>query len=217
MRGYFCSFVASALINTSSMPKNSFFIVLVPYFRGGVFLLSLLSVSCSNSLDDIKRVDIGDAQNIEKAQDVEIFYSDSAIVRLRITADEMRNVLDRENPKRDFPKGIWVDFFDMRGQKTSELTAKYAEYKEIERMIELRDSVVLWNEKNEKLETEQLFWNEKDGRIYSNKFVKITTFSEIITGYGFSSNMEFSQWEIDSVSGIFPASTFMNEKPNFGR
>jgi hypothetical protein len=68
---------------------------------------------------------------------------------------------------------------------------------------------VVSNYKNEKLETEELFWNERDGRIYSKKFVKVTTPSEIILGYGFSSNMEFTEWEIDSVSGIFQSGTLI--------
>jgi LPS export ABC transporter protein LptC len=89
------------------------------------------------------------------------------------------------------------------------LTAKYAEYAENEKIIVLRDSVVIRNYKNEQLETEELFWNERDSRIYSKKFVKVTTPQEIIHGYGFSSNMEFTEWEIDSVSGIFQSGTLM--------
>lgn len=168
--------------------------------------------ACANSLEDLERVKVEQQGNIESATNVEILYSDSAIVRLRIKAPAMRNIVDNQKPKREFPKGVLVDFFDANQQQTSQLTAKYAEHKEMEKIIELRDSIELWNYKNEKLETEQLFWNQATGRIYSTKFVKITTPTEIIWGYGFNSNMEFTEWEINSVRGVTQSGTLLDGK-----
>jgi hypothetical protein len=34
---------------------------------------------------------------------------------------------------------------------------------------------------------------------------------EIIHGYGFSSNMEFTEWEIDSVSGVFQSGSLIEK------
>jgi len=175
-----------------------------------VFVLTIcLSLSCSNDLKDIQALTPDELANTEWAKNVEILYSDSAIVRLRLNAPIMLNKQEQQKPKREFPDGISVDFFDANQFQTSELTAKYAEYLELQKYIVLKDSIVLWNYKNEQLETEELIWDEKDGRIYSNKFVKITTPTEVILGYGFSSNMEFTAWEIDSVSGIFQAQNLL--------
>jgi LPS export ABC transporter protein LptC len=172
-------------------------------------LILWLSVSCSNRIEDIEVIKQRTEGNVESAKDVSILYSDSAIVRMRIRAPLMLNSQSAAAPKRTFPDGVWVDFFDSRQEPSSHLTAKYAEYAENEKIIVLRDSVVIRNYKNEQLETEELFWNERDSRIYSKKFVKVTTPQEIIHGYGFSSNMEFTEWEIDSVSGIFQSGTLM--------
>lgn len=172
-----------------------------------------LNLACSNILEDVERIRInGEESNIESAKDVDILYSDSAVVRMRIKAPVMNNKNDFNDPKRTFPNGVWVDFFDSNKSPSSHLTAKYAEYSENDRIITLRDSIVITNYRNEQMETEELFWNEKDGRIYSKKFVKITTPSEIIHGYGFSSNMEFTEWEIDSVSGVFQSSSLIEGK-----
>ena len=174
-----------------------------------LFSIIFLLCSCSNSLEDIERVKINDEANVESAKDVDILYSDSAVVRMKIKSPLMQNRQNKDNPTRVFPKGVWVDFFDKSKSPTSHLTAKYAEYSEKEKVITLRDSIVVTNYKNEKLETEELFWNERDGRIFSKKFVKVTTPTEIIHGYGFSSNMEFTEWEIDSVSGVFQSSSLI--------
>ena len=172
-----------------------------------LFLFTLFA--CSNRLEDVNRISLKEASNIETAKDVDILYSDSAVVRMRIKSPLMQNKILKDDPTRVFPNGVWVDFYDKSKAPTSHLIAKYAEYSEKQKLITLRDSIVVSNYKNEKLETEELFWNERDGRIYSKKFVKVTTPSEIILGYGFSSNMEFTEWEIDSVSGIFQSGTLI--------
>jgi LPS export ABC transporter protein LptC len=180
----------------------------LPFFL--VFgLIASLFFSCSNDLKDIERIKLNEQPNIEQAKNVEILYSDSAIVRMRILAEEMRNIVDAKEPKREFPKGVLVDFFNENQGKSSQLSANYAEYMEKKKEIILRDSVVIWNFRNEQLETEELIWKERSNKIFSKKFVRITTPTEIIEGYGFSSDMEFTNWEIDSVSGIFESKTFI--------
>ena len=56
-------------------------------------------------------------------------------------------------------------------------------------------------EKGDILNTEQMFWNTKEHVIYSDKFVKITTASQIIMGYGFESDERMSKYEIRRPSG----------------
>jgi LPS export ABC transporter protein LptC len=173
-------------------------------------LFSFVILSCSNKLEDIDKITLKELSKTEIAKNVKIIYSDSAIIRMIIVAPFMQSSISLENPKKIFPKGVSVDFFDNNQHKSSQLSANFAEYLENERIINLKDSIVIRNYKNEILETEELFWVEKDSKIYSKKFVKITTESEIIHGYGFSSNMEFTNWEIDSVSGIFEAKSLSN-------
>jgi LPS export ABC transporter protein LptC len=168
-------------------------------------------LSCSNSLEDIEKIKLTNLSKTESAKDVRIIYSDSAIVRMIIKAPLMQSNISIEAPKKIFPKGVLVDFYDNNQNISSHLTSKFAEYLENEKMIFMRDSIVIRNYRDEQLETEELYWVEKDSKIYSKKFVKITTNTEVIHGYGFSSNMEFTNWEIDSVSGIFESNALINE------
>lgn len=57
------------------------------------------------------------------------------------------------------------------------------------------------NEKNEKLNTEHLIWNERTKKIYSDDFVKITTPDEIIFGNGFEADQDFSRYKIMKIKG----------------
>ena len=79
----------------------------------------------------------------------------------------MQSSISLENPKKVFPKGVLVDFFDTNQNKSSNLSANFAEYLENEKIINLKDSVIIRNYKNEILETEELLWVEKDSKIFS--------------------------------------------------
>ena len=62
-------------------------------------------------------------------------------------------------------------------------------------------NVELTNQKEEKLNTEQLIWDEKTNLIYTEKLVKITSKNEVIFGEGFESTPNFSTYKITNVRG----------------
>lgn len=183
------------------------------FCRLGFSWLAIVFVAgCENDLKEVKRLSYQGKTGIERADTIEILYSDSAVVRVRILAPLMFIHLGIENPHREFPNGIHVDFFDRYKQPTSFLTAKKAYHYEKQGRVDLKDSVCVWNTKQERLETSELFWDERAERIYSNKNVKISTPTETIYGKGFRSNVDFTDWQIDSVSGIIRADKLIDEK-----
>ena len=149
----------------------------------------------------IQRVISQEEKAIERARDVEILYSDSAIVRVRIKAYTMLNHLDKKEPRREFPEGFLVDFLDEKKRVSSQLSANYAMQYINESKVYMEDSVVVWNKVGERLEAEELTWDEKNERVFSDEFVKMTTRDQIIYGYGFTSNLEFTRWKIKQVTG----------------
>ncbi len=156
-------------------------------------------------MEDVQRLQIASEIGIERADSVVMLYSDSAVVRMRAEAPLMLYYLDPRNPRREFPTGIAVWFFDSRQEPTSQLTARFAEQFEQSQRITLRDSVVIWNYRNERLQTEELICDEREQKIYSSRLVTITTPTQIIYGKGFRSNLDFTDWRIDSVRGTVQA------------
>ena len=47
------------------------------------------------------------------------------------------------------------------------------------------------------------FWDEKQERVYSDKFIRIEQEDKIITGYGFESNQQMTEYQIYNNTGIF--------------
>ena len=107
-----------------------------------------------------------------------------------------------KEPFTEFPGGVTVTFFEKSLQPTSKLTAQYAIRRQKDKETVVRDSVVWYNiHKKEQLETEELIWNEKTNKVYSDKFVKITTETESIYGEGFEADQNFTYYKIKDIHG----------------
>lgn len=167
-----------------------------------LFLVAGIS-SCETDLSEVKVIASNEINlPVETSRNIEIIYSDSANVKARLKSPFLKHFKVERNPYYEMPEGLHVDFFNIERVVESQLSAKYGVRYENQGIIELRDSVVAVNTKGETLNTERLIWNEKTDKIYSNKFVKITTADKVIYGNGFESNQNFTRYRILDVKGI---------------
>lgn len=160
-----------------------------------------LLAACNDLKEEKRQVFTENDVVIEVGREVEILYSDSAVVRVRVTGPLLHNYTDRENPRQEFPAGVKIDFLEPNLSIRSTLTAKTAARYQEKGQIIARDSVVLVSAKQEKLETEELIWDEKKAKVYTEKFVKVTKPGEIIYGYGLEAEQDFSYWKITVPKG----------------
>ncbi len=161
--------------------------------------------ACTDLKKETRQVFTQDDVAMEVARDVEILYSDSARVRVRISGPVLHNFTERDDPRQEFPQGVKVDFLDERQQAKSTLTAKNAIRRQDKGQVTARDSVVLNTVRGERLETEELIWDEKTEKIFTDKFVKVTKPGEIIYGFGLEANQDFSYWKITVPKGRIKA------------
>ena len=172
-------------------------------FLSCLLVSSLTFLGCEQTIVEMQKEFSKKDVYIEHVEDVEILYSDSAVVRMRIQAPQLRNFIESNKERKEFPKGLQVDFYNESGVITSTLTAKYAMNYERENRIVIQKDIVVTSANNEKLETDELIWDESKKQLYTDKWVKVTTTDELIYGYGFTSNQEFTKWQINKVNGRF--------------
>jgi LPS export ABC transporter protein LptC len=175
---------------------------LIAFLYGfGFFLLLLAGSGCKSDMDTINRITARQNFPKESAQNVEMIYTDSGLLKAKLFAP----VLERHetsSPYLELPKGIKAYFYSAGNPKPeSMLRANYAIRYEAEKRMVLRNEVVVVNVQGDTLETEELIWDELTGKIYSEKFVKITTPEHQIWGNGFESNQNFSRYKIKDVRG----------------
>ena len=159
--------------------------------------------SCENNIQVVNALTNPSTLPTVTATKAEIIYSDSAKVKVKIVAPEIEHF--DQNPKDqywEFPKGIHVYFYNDSLTVKAEVMAKYAIYHEVQKLWEARNDVVVINTKGEKLNTEQLFWDENKKIIYSKMYSRITTPTGFHSGdNGFKANEDFSDWTFFGASG----------------
>lgn len=168
------------------------------FFFASLFLIFQSFTGCDMQADEQKRQDFTyEDTQVEVGKEVEILYSDSARIRVRITGSLMHYFNERDNPRQEFPAGVKVEFLADDLHIKSTLTAKTAVRKQEQGLVTARDSVVMITDKQEKLETEELIWDERTKKVHTDKFVKVTKpGGEVIYGYGLEAEQDFSYWKI---------------------
>ena len=174
---------------------------MVCLYRIVIFSVLFASAACHRDAPESSYIISPEQVNVEHGKDVEIIYSDSARVRVKVTGPTLLYYNDRVNPRQEFVDGTVVYFYDDQKRVQSTLTGKYAIRDERKKETVVRDSVIWQSEKDGRLETSELIWDEKENYIYSRRFVKIIQPGQTITGYGFQTNQDFTDWKIGVPKG----------------
>ncbi len=92
-------------------------------------------------------------------------------------------------PYTEFPRGIHIETFkDSTGTVESILTADYAIFWTKKELWEAKGNVKAVNADGRILETQQLFWDQRTQKIYSNVDTKVTEGEDVMIGVGFESD-----------------------------
>ena len=137
-----------------------------------------------------------------EAEDFQMIYSDSSVVRFKLITPKMiRYDQEEEEPMTEFPEGVEIEKFDKDMQVVSRITSNYAQYFDKQKKWIAKNNVIVVNQDGDSLKTEELIWEEGKEKIYSDQFVKIIRKDQIINGIGFESDQNMSNWEIKEVKG----------------
>lgn len=172
-----------------------------------IILIAGAMISCDKSIDFVPKTDLTKIPS-GTAKDFETVFSDSGKIQLIMTAPILEQYDNVEVPFTEFNAGIKILFYDGNKESIGSVTSKYARFTESKNLWELRDSVIVVNENDEKLETELLFWNQQKDLIYTDRFVKISTKDQISRGTGFESDSRLNKRRIRKVS----ATIYLNDE-----
>jgi LPS export ABC transporter protein LptC len=142
-----------------------------------------------------------DQLGIERGKDVEVIYSDSARIKVRVTGPTMLYYTEKNEPKQVFPDGTITYFYDDNQLEMGVLRGKYAIRDERKRQVIVRDSVIWESKTDGRLETSELIWDEATNIIRSTKFTKITRDNRVMTGFNFETDDKLSRWKFLAPRG----------------
>jgi LPS export ABC transporter protein LptC len=92
-------------------------------------------------------------------------------------------------------RGVRVDFFDDKGQRSSTLTAREGELNQQRHDMVARGNVVLQTTEGTRMSTEELQFVNDHQRIVSDRFVRVERAGDVLTGIGFESDPNLEHFE----------------------
>jgi len=164
-------------------------------------LVIAMLFACKNDLNEIAAMDFSDTIPDVSARNIDFTFSDSAEVQVRLTGPVM-HAYEGDDPYMVFPEGFLVEFYDSVMSVTTTITGNYGVHYSKKQLMEARENVVVVNYKTgERLDTEELVWDQAKELIYSYKFVKITSEDGVLYGDTLLADQDFSKRRILHPSG----------------
>ena len=171
-----------------------------------LILLCVCMMSCQKRSVKLRAAAVTDraAMPVLEAEDVMTLISDSGVTRYRIKASKWRIYDKADTPYWEFPKGVFLEKFNINLESEATIEADYAYYNEPSQLWMLRGNVKAINLEGEQFETPLLFWSQKDKSVYSDSSIVITREVSIVKGVGFRSNQTMTEYTILHPTGVFP-------------
>ncbi len=172
-----------------------------------------LMLTTSSCKDDAKIDTLALADSVDiptmMTRDVETLISDSGVTRYRIVTPLWIVYDEVEEPYWKFPEGLDLTKFDNFFRTETTVRADSATYFKNKQLWRLDGNVRIVNILNEKILTEQLFWDQRAHKIYSDSFVHIEQTDRVLEGlHGFETNEQMTNYRMRSFSGVFRDTEF---------
>ncbi|MCX7743434.1 MAG: LPS export ABC transporter periplasmic protein LptC [Flavobacteriales bacterium] len=170
-------------------------------YGGIAALAAMLFFSCTNELEKI-RFDETEDIPVAITKDVILLYSDSARLVSRIQAP-LRNDYLGNHPRSEFPEGITISFFDSNQKPQIQLRADFGIIWQHSGTLNFYGHVELKNKNGSVLKTEELTWDNKLKKIYTQRPIEILDEGRMLTGQGLVAHENFEEYIILIPTGTF--------------
>jgi LPS export ABC transporter protein LptC len=154
-------------------------------------------LACENNVNEVQALSarIG---GIDVGKDVSIFISTDGKMTAKLMAPLMKKYLVDSGRMVEFPNTIKVDFYKDSLHIESKLSADYANYKEEENKIFLKDNVIVYNVLGDTLWCKEMIWDQVTNKFTTDKEVIVKQHNPIakIYGKGFEANQDLSDIHI---------------------
>ena len=169
--------------------------------NSGLLLLLVTGLfSCESNFKEVQKQNFSEFAPSGEADDFNMKYTDSGRIKSILISPKMLDYATVAFPFTEFPKGINVTLFDVKNKKTF-VTSNYAlNYKGTD-VIDLQGNVKITNEFGQVLETDQLYFDQKNEWFYTEKKFKFTDPKGVSFGEGIDFSKDFKIVNSQKISG----------------
>jgi LPS export ABC transporter protein LptC len=163
-------------------------------------LLGLSIVSCESNFKEVQKMGLSEFAPSGDADSINLKYTDSGRITANLISPKMLDYATVAYPFTEFPKGMHLTLFDKNGKQTY-IDAKYAISHKTTNIIDLQGNVKISNQNGEILETEQLYYDQKNEWFFTEKKFKFTSPKGVSYGEGIDFSKDFKKVNSQKISG----------------
>lgn len=165
-----------------------------PLLGGATLLFSCSSESAVGSYNP-------ETMLTQQSDTLTVLVSKNGVKSYRFYAPLMERYELAAEPYMEFRRGVDIITYDSLGAVESTLKADYGISYEKRELWEARGNVVAEGEGGRTLYTQQLFWDQKTDRVYSNVDCMVRDGEDYFVGEGFESDSDFKDWRFRNQTG----------------
>lgn len=163
-----------------------------------LFLISLYS--CESNFREVQKSTFSEFTPSTDADSINLKYTDSGKIQAILVTPKMLEYATVDFPFTEFPKGMSLTIYDANAKKTF-VVSKYAvRYKNTD-IIDLQGDVKITSEDGQMLETDQMFYDQKNEWFYTEKRYKFTDPKGVSFGQGIDFSKDFKIVNSQKISG----------------
>jgi len=179
------------------------------YFIVTAFAVTMF-FSCQDNYDEIQKLSYSKRFPVGEAENMFLVYTDSGKVKSTLRSPYNKDFSNQQFPFTEFPKGIILEFFDEKNNK-SVVTSDYAILYNETRLVDLRGNVVLTTHDGNVLEAPQLYLDQDKEWIFTEGKFKLSDENGVLVQG--TSGIDFSRdLSIIEAHEIYDSSIPIDEK-----
>ncbi|MBR2162900.1 MAG: LPS export ABC transporter periplasmic protein LptC [Bacteroidales bacterium] len=155
--------------------------------------------SCKGKLAEADEIRLGETP-VQTVDDMFIVQTENSVMKLRAEAPLMERYENDTLSYELFPKGISVYGYTEEGMLETEIVAdnaRHLKFKDGRETWEAFGNVVVTNLINQEImETDTLYWDQKNERIYTHCYVRMYSPDGFAQGYGMQSDQRARDTEL---------------------
>jgi LPS export ABC transporter protein LptC len=162
--------------------------------------LCFLVIACESNFRDVQKMGVSEFAPSGDADSINLKYTDSGRITANLVSPKMLDYATVEFPYTEFPKGMHLILFDKEGKQTF-VVADYAVSHKATNLIDLQGNVKISNQNGDNLETEQLYYDQKNEWFFTEKKFKFTSAKGVSYGEGIDFSKDFKKVNSQKISG----------------
>lgn len=159
-----------------------------------------LTTGCESNFKEVQKINYSEFIPSGEAEDFNLKYTDSGRIKSILVSPKMLDYATVEFPFTEFPKGIHVTMYDANGKRTF-ITSEYAVTFKGTDLIDLQKNVRIFNESGQLLETQQLYFDQKNEWFFTEKKFKFTDPKGVSYGEGIDFSKDFKIVNSQRING----------------